>query len=186
MKTFLEFEKSIYAKELANYRCPRYEEFPNFNMYMNQLISFLNNYLEIFLIPNEEKTITATMVNNYVKKKVIAPPINRKYSRDQAVHILVVAILKQILNISEIAKLIRLQIRQYSTSVAYNFFCEELEHSLRCTFSTKDFTKSNFKFKESPTPISETARLAVLSFSNRIYVKKSLFYSEKLNQPSKK
>ncbi len=181
MKKIFGFEKSNYAKELANYKCPRYEDFPDFDIYMEQLVSFLGSNLEIFLIPREEKTVTATMINNYVKKKVISAPTKRKYSRDQAVHLFAVTILKQVLTISEIAKLIRLQINQYSTPRAYNFFCEELEHCLKSTFSTKDFSQRDANLKDPPTPLSETARLAILSFTNRIYVKKSLYYSGKLS-----
>lgn len=171
------FEDSQIAKNIANYRCPRYDEFPQFGIYMDQLINFLDNHLSIFSIPGEEKTITSTMINNYVKQKVIAPPEKKKYKKEQVIHLFVVGILKQVISISEIAKLIWLQTKQYETPTAYNFFCEELENSLKTTFETRHFTKSKFKFQDSPTPLSETARSALLSFANKIYVKQSLYYN---------
>ena len=115
------------------------------------------------------------MINNYVKQKIVSAPVNKKYDRDQIIHLFVISILKQVLTISEIAKLLRLQINQYETTKAYNFFCEELENSLKATFSTRIFSDSSYIYI--PTPLSEAARSALLSFSNKIYVKKNLYWS---------
>ena len=75
------FIETEYAKELGEYKIPRYNELPDFDLYMEQLIELLDKYLNIFRIPGAEKMITATMVNNYVKQKVIPPPRNKKYSK---------------------------------------------------------------------------------------------------------
>ena len=170
-----EFELTETAVNLACYKCPLFDDVPNFGLYSKQVVEFLDKHLSIFLIPNEEKLLTTTMINNYVKQKVISPPINKKYQREQILHLYVISILKQVLTISEIAKLLRLQIIQYETTKAYNFFCLELENILKATFSTRIFQDSSYKYD--PTPLSEAARSAILSFSNKIYVKKSLYWS---------
>ena len=57
--------------DLANYHCPRFDELPKFYVYMDQLIIIVNEYLAPFEVDGEENGITVTMVNNYVKRKII-------------------------------------------------------------------------------------------------------------------
>lgn len=170
-KTFI---KTEYAKELSNYKLPRYDELPEFNLYMEQLIELLDKYLAIFRTPGEEKPMTATMINNYVKQKVIPAPKNKKYSKLQLAHLLVVGVLKEVLSLSEIKQVLELQTIQYTTDIAYNYFCKELEVALKATFITRDFSQKNSASKI--TPLSEAARSALIAFTNKIYAKQSLFY----------
>ena len=139
---------------------------------MDQLVEILDKYLEIFNIPGEEVAITSTMVNNYVKQKLIVPPENKRYSKEQLARLLVVGILKQVLSISDISILLELQINKYNTEIAYDFFCTELENALKATFKTRDFSAENSASVN--TPLTEVIRSALLSFSNKIYVKKNL------------
>lgn len=161
-------------EKLAAYHCPRYEELPKIDVYMDQLIGILEEYLTHFEIPGEEKTITATMVNNYVKQKVIAPPKNKKYSKSHIVYLVVIGVLKNVLSISDIGNLIKMQTRQYSLSRAYNFFAEELESVLNVTFGARDFAEANSKKER--TNLSKLVRSALLSFANNVYVKKNIYY----------
>ena len=50
-----DFESTKIAINLASYRCPRYNDFPNFGLYAKQVIEFLDKHLSIFLVPTEEK-----------------------------------------------------------------------------------------------------------------------------------
>lgn len=168
------FQESKIAKEVIEFHCPRFDEFPDVDLYMEQVIELLNRHLSVFLSPNEEKTITSTMVNNYVKQKVIAAPKKKKYARVQLIHLFVIGVLKQVLNITDVAKLIELQIRMYPIDIAYNFFCLELEQALNATFITRDFSAPSIATKN--TTVSEVVRSALWSFANKIYVKKYLLY----------
>lgn len=161
-------------EKLVAYHCPRFEELPKIDVYMDQLIGILEEYLAPFEIPGEEKTITATMVNNYVKQKVIEPPKNKKYSKSHIVYLVVIGILKDVLSISDIGNLIKMQIKQYSLSRAYNFFAEELESVLKVTFGTRDFAEANSKKER--TNLSKLVRSAILSFANNVYVKKNIYF----------
>lgn len=161
-------------EKLTAYHCPRFEELPKIDVYMDQLIGILEEYLAPFEIPGEEKTITATMVNNYVKQKVIEPPKNKKYSKSHIVYLVVIGILKDVLSISDIGNLIKMQIKQYSLSRAYNFFAEELESVLKVTFGTRDFAEANSKKER--TNLSKLVRSAILSFANNVYVKKNIYF----------
>ncbi len=169
-------ERVEYVEKVMHYKCPRYEDLPPIPLYADQLTELLGIYLSEFEIPGDEKFITSTMVNNYVKQKIIPPPNNKKYNKDHIIYLMVIGILKQVLSISEIASLIKMQMHQYSLDVAYNFFCMELENALKATFCTRDFSKFNSATKI--TAITKLVRSALLSFGNKIYVKKNLYYSD--------
>ena len=59
---------------------PRYEELPAISLYLDQVISILNQTLTPFFEEGEDKIITGAMVNNYVKHKVIEPPRKKRYT----------------------------------------------------------------------------------------------------------
>lgn len=173
---FNENQKNANIK-MTQYHCPRTNELPVQDMYMDQLLTTLDIALSPFEIPGEEKIITSTMVNNYVKQKVIPPPKNKKYSQMHVRYLIVIGILKNVLSISDIALFIKMQNFQYSLEIAYDFFAIELENALKVTFGTRDFAKANSEKEK--TPLSKMVRSALLSFANKIYVKKNIYYDLK-------
>ena len=51
---------------LSSFSLPVWDELPEFDLYMDQVIVMLNRYLSYFIYEgNDEKLITASMVNNY-------------------------------------------------------------------------------------------------------------------------
>ena len=57
-----EFKK--WLKAFSEERLPLWNEFPDFDLYMDQLVNLGNRYLENFI----DVKITASMINSYVKK----------------------------------------------------------------------------------------------------------------------
>ena len=47
-------------------------------------------------INNEEKLLTPTMLNNYVKQKVVYPPKDKRYNEKHLAYLIVVCTLKQV------------------------------------------------------------------------------------------
>lgn len=179
VKEMLDNQKAESSK-LSEYHCPRYEELPKIDIYMDQLIILLEEYLAPFEIPGEETTLTATMVNNYVKLKVIHPPKNKKYSKSHIMYLLVLGILKNVLSISDIGALIKMQIGQYPLRKAFNFFAIELENCLKVTFGTRDFAEANSARERNQ--LSKIIRSALLSFANNVYVKKHIYYRKEIEK----
>ena len=68
----------IEAQNLINYHCPRWNELPEIELYIDQVICVLQNNLAIFLKEENTPVITPNMINNYVKQEVLMPPIKRK------------------------------------------------------------------------------------------------------------
>ncbi|MBQ9921517.1 MAG: DUF1836 domain-containing protein [Clostridia bacterium] len=62
------------TKEILEFHLPRWDELPEIELYMDQVVYTLEKKLEIFAEDESQKIITSTMINNYVKQKVVKPP----------------------------------------------------------------------------------------------------------------
>ena len=99
----MQYDKEQVAKKLnrwesflGSYRLPEWEELPKIDLYLDQVIALVNQYLGFFVYdPTEEKLLTPSMVNNYVKLRLIPPPIRKKYSRKHIALLLMVCTFKQ-------------------------------------------------------------------------------------------
>ena len=75
-------ELQQYLQRIAEFSLPRFRELPSVDLYMEQVLCFINDALKD-LSPDGEKMLTSFMVNNYVKAKMIGEPNRKKYSREQ-------------------------------------------------------------------------------------------------------
>lgn len=85
-----------------NYKGIDTDEIPNIPLYMDQLLGLFEDFFSDFRRDEDEKIMTKTMVNNYVKSKVINPPVKKKYSKEQVMLLALVYQLKNILAISDV------------------------------------------------------------------------------------
>ena len=79
---------------LSNFHLPRWNELPNLDLYLDQLVTILEKYLKDCIGNKEETIITKTMINNYVKQGLIKPPRKKKYSRLHIATLIVICIVR--------------------------------------------------------------------------------------------
>lgn len=123
----------ITAEQAGRFHCPRWEELPKLMLYMDQVILVLEETLALF-VEEKEHVVTSTMINNYVKQKVIEPPVQKKYGREQLAQLMIVCLLKRVLSIGEIASFMELMLARFSPQEAYDSFCTALESALAKAF----------------------------------------------------
>lgn len=158
-------------QEILEYRCPRYEQFPSIPLYNDQVVELLNHYTAP-LRTGTEYAITAAMINNYVKQKLIPPPVKKRYDQEQVARLYCICLLKQVFSIADVGALMAVQTRSYPFPQAYNYFCVELESALQSTFSTRDFSARSHA--SHVTPESELVRSSALSFASKLFATKFL------------
>jgi len=95
-----------WVTEMENYRMPNWNDLPDIDLYMDQVITYLEKQLAIFSKNDDEKFITPAMINNYVKNEIIPRPLNKKYTREHMAHLISVLRLKNILSLMDINRLI--------------------------------------------------------------------------------
>lgn len=118
---------------------PRWNELPDLDLYLDQVVNYLERCLGQYTVNKEDKIITKTMINNYVKQGIMPAPEKKKYNRSHIAYLIVICVLKQVYSISDIGKLISLTIQYFEISKAYNRFCANLEVSIKNVFSRKEF-----------------------------------------------
>ena len=124
---------STYASKLECFAMPRYAEIPRIDLYMDQLLGYLEEILAP-LYARGEKIITSSMINNYVKQGVLAAPRMKKYTRDHIAYLIVICTLKQTFTIAEIERLIESQIASFETPIAFDYFCDAFEAAIKALF----------------------------------------------------
>ena len=94
---------------LGSYHLPEWEELPQIELYLDQVIALVNNYLGFFVYdPTEEKLLTPSMVNNYVKLRLIPAPVRKKYGRKHIALLLMVCTFKQSLSMAAMSEMLPL------------------------------------------------------------------------------
>lgn len=97
---------SKWLDELNNFSYKDYKDLPDIDLYMDQVVTFLDKQLSIFQTSSLDKQITSSMINNYVKGEVVSAPISKKYNREHLALIQEVCTLKQVLTIAEVKQII--------------------------------------------------------------------------------
>lgn len=155
------------AKLKNNFRLPRWEELPSIPLYLDQVLSLVDEWTGENLAENK-KILTKTMINNYVKLKYVDAPVNKKYSRASIAKLFVIAVLKPVFTIEEITDLMDLAIN-YRDSIgdAYNEFCGLVEDAVNCAFNNTTYERP-----KNPNDPRNICWSACNAFACQLYVKR--------------
>ena len=163
-------------KEISinDFHLPRWNELPNVDLYLDQVVNLINSTLSPYIFLNNDKkkeniqVLTKTMINNYVKNNLIEAPEKKLYSKIQLAKLFVICILKQVYSMQDISTLISIALENTSAEEKYNRFCDLFEECLSCTFEHKEFVDNN-------SDNSHLLRYVLLSCSYKIYVQSITF-----------
>lgn len=155
--------------ENMNIHLPRWNELPNINLYLDQVVTLINNTLSSIYIEDSNLILTKNMINNYVKNKIIEPPIKKKYTKNHLAKFFVICILKEVYKINDIKILIDLALSKSSIDLTYNNFCNLFEKALECVFDKKDFIDTYSKNES-----TYLLKSVLLSCAYSIYTKQEI------------
>lgn len=152
---------------------PRWNELPNIDLYIDQVVTLINSTLSPFLtnvnMEDVNLLLTKNMINNYVKNKIIEPPIKKKYNKNHLSKFFVICVLKEVYKINDIKILIELALQSSNIENAYDNFCKLFEESLECVFKKVDFID-----KFSTNDNKYLLKSVLLSCAYAIYTKKQI------------
>lgn len=155
--------KTDLADSVSTFHLPRYSELPDMGLYLEQVTTYLN---QIFA-PLGCIELTGSMIRNYVKKGLIANPVQKRYYADQLAHLIAIALLKNVLPLENIQTLFLHQRAVYSSQVAYDYLGMELENMLFIIFGLKDTVD---EIGTTSSVEKEMLRSAIIALSNIIYL----------------
>ena len=117
------------CEKIADFHMPRWEELPEIDLYMDQVIAIAEKYLRP-ITAEGDNLLTQAMINNYVKNGIVPPPIKKRYGREHMARILIICALKHIVGISNIAEMINSLLQNESMSDVLDGFADKFEHEL--------------------------------------------------------
>ena len=101
------FER-VYA-EIARYKPVPWDQIPDLGLYMDQVITFITRAYEPLYGDTTKSYLSAPMINNYVKNKLIPRPTGKKYSRLQIAMLIMIVALKRVCMMEDIRDMLRLE-----------------------------------------------------------------------------
>ena len=120
-----------WKESLDDYYLPTWDELPDLNLYMDQVIALLNKYLNIFNIAEKRELITPSMINNYVKLGIIPPPYKKRYSRVHIAYLVTLCSLKQTLSMSTIQQIMPIESTEEEVMLLYNSFVRNQQEAIK-------------------------------------------------------
>jgi len=144
-------------------RCPKLSDFPDIDLYMDQVISVLNQMLSPFF--REETCITSTMINNYVKQKLIPPPENKRYKKHQLTRLFMICVLKSFLQLSDVHSLLETLGKNRTEDELFGIFARKFDASMDHVF--QDLPEG----KPASDAACRTLSAALNTFASLIYTR---------------
>ena len=126
------------AASVHAFRLPLYREIPDVGLYLEQVTKYINDCLTPLMLAE----LTGSMISNYVKKGLISSPVKKQYSREQIAYLLYIAVVKSVLSMEDIRLMVSIQQSTYSSEVAYDYFCREMQNVLEYVFERRSELRS--------------------------------------------
>ena len=118
------------AASLGQRKLPRWEELPDLDLYMDQVLSLIHRYLGPEESP-DGKGLTSSMVNNYVKMHIMPPPEKKKYNRIHLAYLITICVLKASLPMAAVQDLLSRAMKEQDEAELYDEFCRLYEETGR-------------------------------------------------------
>lgn len=176
-----------YVELIRTFHLPRFAEIPPIALYMDQVLAYVEACLRP-LVATDEKLLTSSMVNNYVKQGMVPVPQAKRYTARHIAHLIVICLMKRSFSMPDIRTMLDTQNATHAPDRAYDFFCTAIEESLRALFcgelqtrriSSWDLVEpEGFAFSlrvadaDTLTPERRLAIAAATCAANKIYVEK--------------
>ncbi len=123
MKDIVIEEINVKIKDI---KLPRWEELPDFGLYLDQVLLFITKCLSNYYSEGE-KILTSSMINNYVKMGAFPAPTRKKYYRMQLAPLMIICVLKPVVAIGDISDYLKIVFEEQGYDVIYNKFCDIFE-----------------------------------------------------------
>ena len=155
--------------KINKFHIPRWNELPNIDLYLDQVVNLINSTLSPYIFLNNDtkkeniQVLTKTMINNYAKAKLFPSPHKKKYSKSHIILLILIYHIKTVLTINDICKLFA----PINALLEQDLECPELDKLYVIFTDMQKFVSEHKEFSLSPEDYSKTAYdiLTVLNYS---------------------
>ena len=108
---------------ISRYRPTPWDQIPDLGLYMDQVVTFITRQYEPLYGEDIHGYLSPSMINNYVKSKLIPRPTGKKYSREQIALLTMIVALKQTSSMEDIRRMLALK-ESETVEGLYNAFSQ--------------------------------------------------------------
>lgn len=116
--------------DMENYQPVPWDQIPDLGLYMDQVITLITRAYEPLYGDTTKSYLSAPMINNYVKNKLIPRPVGKKYSRMQVAMLIMIVSLKRVCMMEDIRAMLQVESEEDVKSL-YTLFCQRQTQSIR-------------------------------------------------------
>lgn len=116
--------------EIARFSTVQWEQIPDLGLYMDQVITFITRLYEPLYGETTKGYLSAPMINNYVKNKLIPRPTGKKYSRLQIAMLIMIVALKRVCTMEDIRAMLTVD-DEDGVRPLYEQFCQRQMEAIR-------------------------------------------------------
>lgn len=84
---------------LETYWLPSWQDIPDLDLYLDQVLSFVTQAFAPYEVDPSTKILTGSMINNYVKHKVMPAPKQKRYQRKHVAYLFMILVSKATLSL---------------------------------------------------------------------------------------
>ena len=169
-KDLVKYQLEQWTNDMTALELPDWKELPNLELYMDQVVLLLTRYLSPLAKGEDEKFITASIVNNYVRLKIMPPPVKKKYARRHLACLIMICVLKQSLSISCIQRLLPADWDEETVRQAYTTFVSQMSRVSGSLIQQVNSTENLLLNSEDCNPAISSAIAAYLAKSLTEYL----------------
>lgn len=175
--------KEFFERQKYECRLPRWDELPDIELYMDQVITLMGKYFG-WLSPQDESVLTSSMINNYVKIGIIPAPIKKKYSRTHLFRLIIICVMKRVLPINDIAALIETLLETRTEDEVLDIFTSRYEEECFNTMSLLESSLEQNAEEESKAALSlSVVQAAAIAGGNILFSEYALSELRKRAEP---
>lgn len=122
---------------INQYRPVPWNMIPDIGLYMDQVITFITRMYAPLYGEATEGYLSASMINNYVKSKLIPRPVGKKYSREQIALLAMIVSLKQVSSMEDIRTML-IPPEGMTVETLYTLFCERQQSVIAALLESEE------------------------------------------------
>ncbi len=94
--------------ELSAHRTVAYADLPDLELYMDQVVTYVQKQLELHQCAQAERLVTPAILSNSVKSGLIPRPVKKKYNKRHLAAFIMASTLKQVFPVQQVEQLLEL------------------------------------------------------------------------------
>lgn len=148
------------------------DDMPGIDLYMDQVTTYLNDKLKIAQRHDDDKLLTKTMINNYVKSHLMPPPDKKKYSKNHLIALIMIFFFKNVVSINDVNSILnpvmsnQFSDKDDSLEKAFKVYLEHIQSSETIAPIVKSYEDSKKMLEKLNSTSDEMAVLSFISVLN--------------------